>query len=199
MMVIRHALILAGWTALVTGATLVAPQPLAGQEPAREDTLVVHRPLLVRVPGPAFALGAPRPIATLTEEQLSGGRAGVFLEEAVNALPGVQIQNRYNFAVGERLAVRGYGGRAQFGVRGVRVMVDGVPATVADGQTTLDHLDVATLGRVEALRGPAASLYGNAAGGVLHFETRAPAEVPFRPELFTLSGSDGLLQLRGTA
>ncbi|HSJ23101.1 MAG TPA: TonB-dependent receptor, partial [Longimicrobiales bacterium] len=47
--------------------------------------------------------------------------------------------------------------------------------------------------------GPAASLYGNAAGGVLHFETRAPAEVPFRPELFTLSGSDGLLQLRGTA
>jgi len=191
--------------ALVAFVTaVVAAAPLAAQvppPPAPADTVerLTLRPLLVRVPGQAFALGAPRPIAALAGEDLTAGRAAVFLEEAVAALPGVQIQNRYNFAVGERLAVRGYGSRAQFGVRGVRVLVDGVPATVADGQTTLDHLDVATLGRVEAMRGPGASLYGNAAGGVLHFETRAPASVPVRPELFTLSGSDGLLQLRATA
>jgi iron complex outermembrane recepter protein len=79
------------------------------------------------------------------------------------------------------------------------VLVDGIPATVADGQTTLDHLDVATLGRVEVMRGPAASLYGNAAGGVLHLETRPPAPRAIQPELFTLSGSDGLIQLRATA
>jgi iron complex outermembrane recepter protein len=167
--------------------------------PADTVERLVHRPLLVRVPGQAFALGAPRPIAALSGEELTTGRAAVFLEEVVAALPGVQIQNRYNFAVGERLAVRGYGGRAQFGVRGVRVLVDGIPATVADGQTTLDHLDVATLGRVEAMRGPGASLYGNAAGGVIHFETRLPAAERIRPELYAMSGSDGLLQLRGTA
>jgi iron complex outermembrane recepter protein len=187
--------------AAMPAVAAVMPAALAAQTPLPGDTVdrVVHRPVLVRVPGPAFALGAPRPIAALAGAELSGGRAAVFLEEAVNALPGVQIQNRYNFAVGERLAVRGYGSRAQFGVRGVRVLVDGIPATVADGQTTLDHLDVATLGRVEAMRGPGASLYGNAAGGVLHFETRAPALQPVRPELFTLAGSHGLLQLRATA
>jgi iron complex outermembrane recepter protein len=179
---------------------LLALDAGAGLAQTPSDTVAhVLRPILVRVPGSAFALGAPRPIATLAGEDVRGARAGVFLEEAINALPGVQIQNRYNFAVGERLAVRGFGGRAQFGVRGVRVLIDGVPATLADGQTTLDHLDVATLGRVEALRGPAASLYGNAAGGVLHFQTRLPPPERVRPEIFTLSGSNGLLQLRGTA
>jgi iron complex outermembrane recepter protein len=167
------------------------------QEPA--DSVAPHRPLLVRVPGAAVGLGAPRPIATLSGAELGGARAGVFIEESVQALPGVQVQNRYNFAVGERLTVRGFGGRAQFGVRGVRVLVDGIPATLADGQTTLDHVDVAMLGRVEAMRGPAASLYGNAAGGVLAFETREPPEGTLRPELLLLGGSDGLLQLRGTA
>jgi iron complex outermembrane recepter protein len=172
----------------------------AGRASAQEpDTVTQHRPLLVRVPGGVFGLGAARPIASLSGAELSGARAGVFIEEAVQALPGVQIQNRYNFAVGERLAVRGFGGRAQFGVRGVRVLVDGIPATLADGQTTLDHLDVATLGRVEVLRGPGASLYGNAAGGVLHFQTREPPPETVRPEIFALGGSDGLMQLRGTA
>jgi iron complex outermembrane recepter protein len=192
----RHGLLAVALT-LAAGA---AAAPAAAQE-APADTVrpYVHRPVLVRAAGSAFALGSPRPIATLAGEDLGGARAGVFLEEAVQALPGVQIQNRYNFAVGERLSVRGFGGRAQFGVRGVRVLVDGIPATMADGQTTLDHLDVASIGRVEALRGPGASLYGNSAGGVLHFETRLPPAQRLRPEILTVAGSDGLLQLRGTA
>jgi iron complex outermembrane recepter protein len=175
-----------------------APTRSVAQQPPVDSVDAVLRPLLVRVPTSPIALGAPRPLAALTGEQLQSGRAAVFLEEAVQALPGIQIQNRYNFAVGERLVVRGFGGRAQFGLRGVRVMVDGVPATLPDGQTTLDHLDVATLGRVEAQRGPAASLYGNAAGGVLHFETRPPPDRSVQPEAFTVVGSDGLRQLRGT-
>ncbi|CAN5848225.1 TonB-dependent receptor [soil metagenome] len=187
------AVLLAAVFALAAGKADVAAQEVPDTVP------LAHRPILVRVPGSSFTLGAPRPIAALSGHELGGARAAVFLEEAVQALPGVQIQNRYNFAVGERLSVRGFGGRAQFGVRGVRVLVDGVPATLADGQTTLDHVDVATLGRVEALRGPGASLYGNAAGGVLHFQTRDPPSERLRPEIFTMAGSDGLLQLRGTA
>lgn len=185
---------------ILAALPLFAATPAAAQEPPA-DTARVHplEPLLVRVPGSSFAPGAPRPIAALSGLDLVAGRAAVFLEEAVQALPGVQIQNRYNFAVGERLSVRGFGGRAQFGVRGVRVLVDGIPATLPDGQSTLDHLDVGTLGRVEALRGPAASLYGNAAGGVLHFQTRDPSTDAIRPEVFTVFGSDGLRQLRGTA
>lgn len=178
---------------------LVASSRAAAQDPPPDSAEAIRlRPILVRGTATLMSLGAPRPIATLAGAELQGARASVFLEEAVQAVPGVQLQNRFNFAVGERLSVRGFGGRAQFGVRGVRVLVDGVPATLADGQTTLDHLDVATIGRVEALRGPAASLYGNTAGGVLHFETRDPALEPVRPEAFAVFGSDGLRQLRAT-
>lgn len=188
----------AALAATALAAWAVLQSPVSAQQPPADTADAVLTPLLVRVPTSPIALGAPRPLATLTGEELQTGRAGVFLEEVVRALPGIQIQNRYNFAVGERLVVRGFGGRAQFGLRGVRVLVDGVPATLPDGQTTLDHLDVATIGRVEAQRGPAASLYGNAAGGVLHFETRLPPVQTARPEAFTMFGSDGMRQLRGT-
>jgi iron complex outermembrane recepter protein len=188
-----------GLASFATLAVAAAAQPVSAQEPTDTVRPYEHRPVLVRAATPMFMPGFPRPVATLSGAELGGARAGIFLEEAVQALPGVQIQNRYNFAVGERLSVRGFGGRAQFGVRGVRVVVDGIPATMADGQTTLDHLDIATIGRVEALRGPGAALYGNSAGGVLHFETRLPPARRLQPEILTVAGSDGLLHLRGTA
>ena len=110
----------------------------------------------------------------------------------------MRVQNRYNPAVGERISIRGFGARAQFGVRGIKVLVDGIPATLPDGQTTLDHLDVGSLGRVEALRGPAAALYGNGAGGVLLLATAEPFAGASRPEAAAVLGSDGLLRLQAT-
>jgi iron complex outermembrane receptor protein len=130
-------------------------------------------------------------VSVVSGEQLTRATQGAFLEEALRAVPGVQIQNRYNFAVGERVSIRGFGARSQFGVRGVRILVDGIPATLPDGQATIDHLDLAGLGRVEALRGPSAAMYGNAAGGVLHFRSIDPASVPAAVTVrSTSSGSD---------
>ena len=149
--------------------------PLAAQEP---DSVVAIEPILVRVLPSSIETGAPYPVSVVSGPQLRRGTLSTFLEEALRAVPGVQIQNRFNLAQGERIAVRGFGPRAQFGVRGVRILVDGIPATLPDGQSTLDHLDLAGLGRVEALRGPNATLYGNAAGGVLHFRTLDPATQP---------------------
>jgi len=120
---------------------------------------------------------------------------GLALDEALRAVPGVQIDNRYNHALGERIAIRGFGARPQFGVRGVKVVVDGIPATMPDGQTTLNHVDVRTLGRVEVVRSGASSLYGNAAGGVIQLETRTPPAGPVRQELEVLGGDHGLLRL----
>src|SRR3990167_8104608 len=77
-----------------------------------------------------------------------------------------------------RPAIRGFGARGNFGVRGIRVLVDGVPLTMPDGQTELDGLDLGLVERMEVLRGPASVLYGNAAGGVLAIETREPPIVP---------------------
>jgi len=139
---------------------------------------------------------SPFPISVAGAAELREGKTGMFLEDALETLPGVQVQNRFNYAVGERVSIRGFGSRAQFGVRGIQVEVDGIPATLPDGQSTLDHVDIGSLGRVEALRGPASALYGNAAGGVLRFESAAPSGSPLREELTTVVGSDGLLRLQ---
>lgn len=160
-------------TALLAAVALAAP--LTAQDP---DSVIAIEPVLVRVLPSAIETGAPYPVSVVSGSLLRRSTLSTFIEEAVRAVPGVQIQNRFNLAQGERIAVRGFGPRAQFGVRGVRILVDGIPATLPDGQTTLDHLDLAGLGRVEALRGPNATLYGNAAGGVLHFRTLDPATQP---------------------
>ncbi|MDH3424985.1 MAG: TonB-dependent receptor, partial [Gemmatimonadota bacterium] len=139
---------------------------------------------------------SPFPISVIGQAELREGKTGMFLEDALETLPGVQVQNRFNYAVGERVSIRGFGSRAQFGVRGIQVEVDGIPATLPDGQSTLDHVDIGSLGRVEALRGPASALYGNAAGGVLRFESQVPAYTPFREEATAVVGSDGLVRLQ---
>ncbi len=170
--------------------------PASAQEPP--DTVVRIEPMVVRVLRSAVGTGSPYAVSVAAGSELTRGNPGAYLEEALRALPGVQIQNRYNLASGERLAIRGFGSRAQFGIRGVRVLVDGIPATLPDGQTALDHLDVASLERVELLRGPGSALYGNAAGGVLLFVSRAPTE-SFQSTVRSAAGSDGLRTVGGSA
>lgn len=174
------------------GFGVLAPT-VGAQDP---DSVVAIEPVLVRVLGSSIGTRSPTPVSVVAGAELTRGTSSAFIEEALRAVPGIQIQNRYNFSVGERIAVRGFGARSQFGVRGIRVLVDGVPATLPDGQATLDHLDLAGLGRVEALRGPNASLYGNAAGGVLHFQTLDPAMTPAEVGIRTTGGSYGLVSLQ---
>jgi len=180
------------WPSALLGAFLVT-SPVAAQ--VVPDSAVVLDSLeitILRSPTPMDQV--PYAVGVATETELKLGKTGTFLEEALGGLPGVQVQNRFNFAVGERLAIRGFGARAQFGVRGVKILVDGIPATMPDGQSSLDHLDLGTLGRVEALRGPGSALYGNAAGGVLAFRTRTPPE-DIRQEGTAVWGSHGLLDI----
>lgn len=177
--------------------SIVECSPLTAQEPP--DSAIRLEPVMVRVLRSAIGTEAPYPVSVVAGSELRRGSASAFLEEALRAVPGIQIHNRFNFAVGERLAVRGFGPRSQFGVRGIRVLVDGIPATLPDGQATLDHLDLAGLGRVEVLRGPNAALYGNAAGGVLHFRTLDPALEPASVGVRSVSGSHGLWTLEGSA
>ena len=163
------------------------------------DSVVPLEEIEVNVLRTPISLGqAPFSISVLGESALTHGKAGLSIEEALQGLPGVQVQNRYNSAVGERISIRGFGARSQFGVRGVTVLVDGIPATLPDGQSTLDHLDLGTLGRVEALRGPGSSTYGNGAGGVLRFETRRASGLPYRQEVRGVLGSDGMNRLQAT-
>ena len=93
------------------------------------------------------------------------------LQEYLLAVPGLFTQNANNYAQDLRISLRGFGARAAFGIRGIKLIVDGIPETTPDGQGQLDNLPLGLLSSVEVLRGPSASLYGNASGGVLYLNT----------------------------
>ena len=176
-------------------------EPVEGQAPdsIAPDTVIALAPIRVEVLR-SLGEGARTPYAVsgLGPADLATERPSGFLYDALVALPGLEVQNRFNFAVGERLSVRGFGSRAQFGVRGIRVYLDGVPATLPDGQTTLDHVNPQVLERAELLRGPGAALYGNGAGGVLLLRSRRPEEGG-RLTFWSQGGSNGFLELSGAA
>ena len=123
--------------------------------------------------------GLPRermPAATAIVDAtiIQGAQAAIGLDETLDRVPGVFVNNRYNFSLGARISIRGLGARAAFGVRGVRVLTDGIPLTMPDGQSNLNNVDLGAADRIEIMRGPASSLYGNAAGGVIVVSTGAP-------------------------
>ncbi len=127
----------------------------------------------------------PAAVGVVDEDQLQQGRQHLQLDESLNRVPGVFLQNRYNFAQNLRLSIRGFGARAPFGIRGIRLMVDGIPETLPDGQSQVDMIDLESARRVEVLRGPSSALYGNAAGGVV--------------DIHTMEGPEpGYVELRGT-
>lgn len=87
------------------------------------------------------------------------------LQEYLGAVPGLFSLNANNYAQDLRISIRGFGARAAFGIRGIKIIVDGIPETTPDGQGQLDNLPLGLLQNIEVLRGPSASLYGNASGG----------------------------------
>lgn len=183
-------------TLLLLTVGLVSPLSAGAQSTEPADTVFELEPIRVRVLRSLVGTGAP--ISMVAGAELVRGRSGAFLEEALRALPGIQIQNRFNLASGERLMIRGFGSRAQFGIRGVRVLVDGIPATLPDGQTAIDHVDIGGLGQVWLLRGPASALYGNAAGGVLYLQSVRPRSGRPTATFNATAGSHQLRTLRGS-
>ena len=184
---------------VLTAIAMVGPwtSEIAAQEPP--DSVIPMDSIVVTVLRATDGLGrAPYAVTVQSGRALQLGNTGFSLDEALQGIPGVQIQNRYNYTVGERISIRGFGARTPFGVRGITTLVDGIPATMADGQTFLDHLDIGSLGRVEVLRGPSAAMYGNGGGGVLSFQTKAPPNVPIREEATAIFGANGLMRLQST-
>jgi iron complex outermembrane receptor protein len=123
----------------------------------------------------------------------AAGRPEVNISESLGLVPGVTARDRQNYAQDLQLSIRGFGARSTFGVRGVRLYVDGIPATMPDGQGQLSHIDLASAGRVEILRGPFSVLYGNSSGGVVQVFTDPGEGSPVATASLAGSGS-GLMR-----
>jgi iron complex outermembrane recepter protein len=122
-----------------------------------------------RTPERRFDL--PVSIDRVEGRTLRDGQLGVNLSESLDAVPGVSVENRQNYAQDLQLSVRGFGARSSFGVRGVRLYADGVPGTMPDGQGQFSHFDLGSADHIEVMRGPFSALYGNSSGGVISIFT----------------------------
>lgn len=140
------------------------------QSAAAAQTLAPISVSATRTELPPFEV--PASVDVLDGERIrSDGRPQVNLSESLGLVPGLLARDRLNQAQDVQLSVRGFGARSTFGVRGVRLYVDGIPATMPDGQGQLSHIDLASVGRLEVLRGPFSVLYGNSSGGVMQVFT----------------------------
>lgn len=164
----------------------------AAQADTARDTTAVLEPIVVTV---ARTPGALRTVPAGTSVRrgadIALGRPGLSLSEVLGTVPGVTIQNRFNESRDNAVAIRGFGARAAFGIRGVRILLDGIPQTLPDGQGQLTSVDPAQLERIEVLRGGASALHGNASGGVISLWTRAAPVSAVTPWARLVAGGHG--------
>ena len=180
-----------GFLALVWGSIVSAQEPVKA-DTVRDTSRVRELPELnVTVTRTAEPLQrVPYAVGVLNRSDIQRGQPTVGIDEALNNLPGVVVANRYNFSLDQRISIRGFGSRSNFGVRGLKILLDGVPQTLPDGQSQLTNIDFADVERAEVLRGASSSLYGNASGGVIAFQTERAAPGPVAQRV-RVQGGDG--------
>ncbi len=175
--------------------SLVSASAVLAQEPVRPDTTGLDTNRVRRLPEINVTRTAeplqrvPYAVGVVDRTEIQRGQQTVGLDEALNNLPGVVVANRYNFSLDQRISIRGAGSRSNFGVRGLKILLDGVPQTLPDGQSQLTNIDFANIDRAEVLRGASSSLYGNASGGVVAFSSEAAAAGPFAQRVRVQAGT----------
>lgn len=122
---------------------------------------------------------SPLAVGQVGREQVQSGRQQLTLDESLAVVPGLFMQNRHNFAQELRISIRGFGARANFGIRGIRLIADDIPLTMPDGQGNVDSIDLGSIERIEVIRGPVSAMYGAAGGGAILLYTERAPETPF--------------------
>ena len=152
---------------------LCAPTLSLAQQAADSDAVTVTATRNERP-----SLEVPASIDRVYGDEIHFGRQEVNLSESLGAVPGIVAQNRQNYAQDLQISSRGFGARSTFGIRGLRLLVDGIPASMPDGQGQVSHVDLGSTDKIEVLRGPSSVMYGNAAGGVLNIFTQTGSSAP---------------------
>lgn len=179
--------VVAGLMSVIAGTSLWILPPLAvalsapaaraqsakSEETSAEPFITVTSPRLER-----NLYETPAAVSVTDAPDIRDGQQRLQLDESLNTVPGLFFQNRYNFAQNLRLSTRGFGARAPFGIRGIRIQVDGIPYTLPDGQSQIDAVDLDSAQRIEVIRGPSSVHYGNASGGVIDITTARGDDLP---------------------
>jgi len=148
------------------------PVPAQAPAAAAADRAAPLAPVVVTATRtPRIQLDVPASVDVVDQQQLTDAQLRVNLSEGLARVPGLVILNRQNYAQDLQLSIRGFGARSSFGERGVRLYVDGVPASFPDGQGQVSHFPLNAADHVEVLRGPFSALYGNSSGGVVALTT----------------------------
>ena len=165
------------------------PLALRGQTPADTTKPYPLPPLTVSVTRAELPLSkVPLSVHSVDRAQISRARPTWGLDEALANVPGVFVANRYNFSQDQRISIRGFGARSAFAVRGIKILVDGIPQTLPDGQGQLTNLELGEVDRIEVLRGSSSSLFGNASGGVISIWTDPQTVAGLREEARFVAG-----------
>ncbi|MBE0549816.1 MAG: TonB-dependent receptor [Rubrivivax sp.] len=180
----RHRLDILWLAALALPAAAQTPPA-----PAPADTIVV-----IGSGAEQRVFDTPYAVGVVDAAELRSAGPMVNLSEALARVPGLVVNLRNNYAQDLQISSRGFGARASFGVRGMRLYSDGIPAAGPDGQGQVSHFDLAGAERVEVLRGPFSALYGNGSGGVISLLSSAPRQRAYSVDVD--AGSAGLRQLR---
>ncbi len=164
------------WACVLVSAawpTAGSAQSAAAEGPTRLPPVVVTA---TRTEESAFEL--PASIDRIGVDTIRDARPQVNISETLGGVAGLQARDRQNYAQDVQISVRGFGARSTFGIRGVRLYVDGIPATLPDGQGQITNVDLGSADRIEILRGPFSALYGNSSGGVIQVFTEEGSGAP---------------------
>lgn len=184
----RAAAVAAMWSALPR----MAPGQQQDTTPPSRDSVTAYTlpPAVVSVTRTAQPLSKiPLAVSSVEKTDISRARPTWGLDEALFTVPGVHVSNRYNFSVDQRLSIRGFGARSAFAVRGVKVLLDGIPQTLPDGQGQLTNVEFGEAERIEVLRGASSALFGNASGGVISIWTKPATPRGLGEELRVIAGA----------
>ena len=146
---------------------------IAAAQAADEQTMVV-----TAAPTTVSELDTPAAVSVVNGDEMRQAAPRVNLSESLGAVPGLQVQNRQNYAQDLQLSIRGFGSRSTYGVRGLRIYVDGIPATMPDGQGQTSNIDIGSVDTIEVLRGPFSALDGNSSGGVINVTSQTGTQPP---------------------
>ena len=183
--------------ALATGAAawlLLLPASGGAQTPAANAVAALPSVVVTATRIETAPFDIPASIDRIGADVVRDGRAQVNISDSLGGVPGLLARDRQNYAQDVQISVRGFGARSSFGIRGVRLYVDGIPATFPDGQGQITNVDLGSVDHIEVLRGPYSALYGNSSGGVIQVFTEEGA-IPPTLDFSITGGSDGALRV----